>query len=140
MKIKRADFVRKSTEIREAFSFAQPNQILQAVWTYCCSLYGAMTWSLFNDKAMQVFNCWSTCAKLAWGVTRATHTYFVDNLLSGESQARDPAFCHVTGSFSRVSRPATAWRGGWWPHWPQWTSGQKQGPTCLELEKVQTRD
>ena len=83
MKVKRADFIRKSTEVREAFSFAQPNQILQAVRTYCCSLYGAMTWSLFSDKAMQVFNCWSTCVKLAWGVSRATHSYLVDNFLSG---------------------------------------------------------
>ena len=52
MKVKRADFIRKSTEVREALSFAQPTQILQAVRTYCCSLYGAMTWSLFSDKAM----------------------------------------------------------------------------------------
>ena len=65
------------------FAFAQPNQILQTVRTYCCSMYGAMTWSLFNEKAKQVFNCWSTCVKLAWGVPRATHTYLVDNLLSG---------------------------------------------------------
>ena len=65
MKVKRADFVKNSTDIREAFSFAQPNQILQAVQTYCGSLYGAMTWSLFSDKARQVFNCWTTCVKLA---------------------------------------------------------------------------
>ena len=63
-------------------SFAQPNQMLQAVRTYCCSLYGSMTWSLFSEKAKQVFNCWGTCAKLAWGLPRATHSYFVDNLLS----------------------------------------------------------
>ena len=42
-----------------------------------------MTWPLFSEKAQQVFNCWSTCVKLAWGVPRATHTYLVDNLLSG---------------------------------------------------------
>ena len=83
MKEKRADFVRNSTDVRETFSFAQPSQILQAVRTYCGSLYGAMTWSLFSDKALQVFNCWSTCVKLAWGVTRATHKYLVDNFLSG---------------------------------------------------------
>ena len=41
-----------------------------------------MTWSLFSEKAKQVFNTWSTCVKLAWGVPRATHTYLVDNLLS----------------------------------------------------------
>ena len=82
MKCKRGEFIDKSTAVREAFSFAQPNQILQAVRTYCCSLYGAMTWSLYSEKAKQVFNTWSTCAKLAWGVPRATHTYLVDNLLS----------------------------------------------------------
>ena len=82
MKCKRAEFIDSSTGVREAFSFAQPNQILEAVRTYCSSLYGAMTWALFTDKAKQVFNTWSTCVKLAWGVPRATHSYLVDNLLS----------------------------------------------------------
>ena len=82
IKQKKADFIDKSTEVRESFSFAQPNQILEAVRMYCCSLYGSKTWSLYSDKANQVFNCWSTCAKLAWGVPRATHSYIVDNLLS----------------------------------------------------------
>ena len=83
MKQKRADFINKSTDIRETFSFAQPNQILQAVRVYCSALYGAMTWSLFSDKARQVFNCWSTCVKLAWGLPRATHSYLVNSFLSG---------------------------------------------------------
>ena len=83
MAIKRADFIQKSTEVRETFAFAKPNQILQCVTTYCTSMYGAMTWPLFSDKASQVFNCWSTCVKLAWDVPRATHKYFVDNLLAG---------------------------------------------------------
>ena len=82
MKMKRAEFIGKTTEVRESFNFAQPNQVLQAVRTYCCSLYGAMTWSLCSDKARQVFNCWNTCVKLAWGVPRSTHSYIVDSLLS----------------------------------------------------------
>ena len=45
-------------------------------------LYGAMAWPLYSEKAKQVFNTWSTCVKLAWGVPRATRTYLVDNLLS----------------------------------------------------------
>ena len=45
-------------------------------------MYGAMTWSLYSDKAKHLFNTWSTCVKLAWGVPRGTHTYLVDNLLS----------------------------------------------------------
>ena len=82
MKHKRADFISKSTEVRECFSFAQPNQVLQAVKTYCCAMNGAMTWPLFSGKAVEVFNTWNTCVKLAWGVPRSTHRYFVDNLLS----------------------------------------------------------
>ena len=82
MKCKRGSFIGRSTEVRESFGFAQPNQVLQAVKTYCFDMYGAMTWSLFSEKAKQVFNTWSTCVKLAWGVPRATHTYLVDNLLS----------------------------------------------------------
>ena len=82
MKCKRGMFISRSTEVREVFHFAQPNQILRAVQTYCFDMYGAMTWPLFSEKARQVFNTWSTCVKLAWGVPRATHTYFVDNLLS----------------------------------------------------------
>ena len=83
MKCKRGSFIGRSTEVREMFGFAQPNQILQAVKTYCFDMYGSMTWPLYSAKAKQVFNTWSTCVKLAWGVPRATHTYLVDNLLSG---------------------------------------------------------
>ena len=82
MKCKRGSFISRSTEIRETFKFAQPNQILQAVQTYCLDMYGAMAWPLYSEKAKQVFNSWSTCVKLAWGVPRATRTYLVDNLLS----------------------------------------------------------
>ena len=46
-------------------------------------MYGAMIWPLYSAKAQAVFNTWSTCVKLAWGVPRATHTYLLDNLLSG---------------------------------------------------------
>ena len=43
MRCKRGAFISKSTEVRESFDFAQPNQILQAVRTYCFDTYGAMT-------------------------------------------------------------------------------------------------
>ena len=70
MKCKRAELIDSSTGVREAFSFAQPNQILEA-----------MKWALFTDKAQQVFNAWGTCVKLSLGVPRDTHSYMVDNLL-----------------------------------------------------------
>ena len=39
--------------------------------------------------AAKYFNAWTTCVKLTWQVPRATHTYFVDQLLScGQSSVR----------------------------------------------------
>ena len=63
-KIKRADYIVKTVNIRETFSFAEPEQILQAVEKYCCDYYGAMLWQLDSQMAGQFFHCWSTCVKL----------------------------------------------------------------------------
>ena len=82
VKSKRASFITRSTEIREIFGFASPVQVLQAVKVYICDFYGAMLWDLESDQVQQLLRCWYTCVKLAWNVPRATHTYFVDNLLS----------------------------------------------------------
>ena len=83
IRCRKAEFIGNSTEVREMFSFAQPNQVLQAVKTYCCSMHNCMTWNLFSDMARQFYNCWSTCVKLVWEVDRAAKSYFVDNLLAG---------------------------------------------------------
>ena len=79
-KIKRADYIDKTVNIRETFSFAEPEQILQGVEKYCCDYYGAMLWPLDSNMSGQFVRCWSTCVKLVYDVPRATHTYFIDNL------------------------------------------------------------
>ena len=45
-KVKRAEFIDKSVEIREIFSFASPVEVLQALKIYCSSFYGSMLWNL----------------------------------------------------------------------------------------------
>ena len=44
--VKRAIFINNSVEIREAFSFASPVEILSAIKTYSASIYGCMLWNL----------------------------------------------------------------------------------------------
>ena len=78
---KRAQFINNSVQIQESFSFAHPSEIMQAVHVYASHWYGSMLWDLFGDKARQIYSSWNTCAKLTWGVPRATHTYLLDNLL-----------------------------------------------------------
>ena len=108
MRNKRADFINKSTEVRECFNFAQPNQVLQAVKTYCCAMYGAMTWPLFSPKANEVFNSWNTCVKLAWGVPRSTHTYFVDHFLGSGLPSLKASLLSCYGKFYDSVRVSTS--------------------------------
>jgi hypothetical protein len=86
IKCRKAEFIGNSTDVREMFSFAQPNQILQAVKTYCCSMHNCMTWNLYSDMAKQFYNCWSTCIKLAWEVDRTTKTYPVEFAVWGTAK------------------------------------------------------
>ena len=81
--MKRGDFIRSSTDMREMFGFANPFQVLNAVSVYSAHFYGAMLWNLYGEMAGQVFRSWNTCVKLAWEVPRWTHNYFVEGVLSG---------------------------------------------------------
>ena len=81
-RVKSAEFISKSTEIRETFFFASPVEVLKAVKILAADLYGGNLWKLRGDIAQQVFNSWNTFIKLAWQVPWGTHTYMVDMLLS----------------------------------------------------------
>ena len=37
-----------------------------------------MLWELKSDPVEQIFKCWNTCVKLAWGVPRSTFTFLVE--------------------------------------------------------------
>ena len=80
---KTAGFITRSLLVREQFSFAHPMEVLRAVRVYCCDHYGSMLWDMQGDSAKKYFNSWKTCIKLAWGVPRATHSYFLDYLSGG---------------------------------------------------------
>ena len=56
-----------------------------------------MLWDLGSDMARQYFNAWNTCVKLTWQVPRATHTYFLEQLLSsGHSSVRADILARYT--------------------------------------------
>ena len=97
----------QSTDIWEIFSFANPDQVLNAVSIYTCHFYGAMLWDLFGDAAGQVYRSWNTCVKLAWDLPRSTHNYFVDNLLAGPlPSVRKKLLCQYVGFFQNLQHSA----------------------------------
>ena len=107
-KIKRATFISESTDIREMFHFAHPQQVLSAVSVYTSHMYGSMLWDLFGDEAGQVYRSWNTCVKLAWNLPRATHNYYVDNSLSGTLPSlRKKLLCQYVGFFRKLLHSAS---------------------------------
>ena len=108
-RIKRAQFITKSTEVRETFSFAAPVEILSAVKVYTCDFYGAMLWDLFGEHTEKLYRSWNTCIKLVWSVPRATHTYFLEHLLgAGFSHVRTDLISRYCKYFNRMLRSASS--------------------------------
>ena len=81
-KVKRAEFIAKSVELRETFGFASPVEVLQAHKLYCSSFYGSMLWNLSGEAASQVFSAWSVAVRLSWSCPRDTRTYLMQQVLS----------------------------------------------------------
>ena len=81
---KRAQFIQSSVKIRETFSFAYPEQQLNAIEKYCCSWYGSNLWDLNGDEAKMVYASWRTNCKLTWDVPRGTRTYLLQQTLTPE--------------------------------------------------------
>ena len=80
---KRAQYIDKTVDIRNMFSFADPTQVLTAVDKYTSDYYGAMLYDLYDDNTTgKYFRCWGTVVKLAWNCPRSTHRYLVNNLLA----------------------------------------------------------
>ena len=80
-RIKRARFIENSTAIREAFHFANPKQILEAICVYAAHMFGSNLWALYGNRAGMAFRCWDQAVKRAWRVPLSTHRYTVANLL-----------------------------------------------------------
>ena len=81
-KVARARYIDQTVEVRQAFSFASPVEVLRALQVYCTSYYGSMLWDFRGEGAIQFFNSWTTAVKLTWDCPRATRTYLVQQVLS----------------------------------------------------------
>ena len=79
---KRAQLIDGSVKIRETFSFAHPEEQINAVSKYCSSAYGSNLWDLGSREAVMLMNAWRTGHKLAWDVPRSCHTYLVQTVLA----------------------------------------------------------
>ena len=107
-RIKRAQFISNSLEIRELFSFASPAEVIRALKVYSCSFYGSNLWELGSNMAEKVYNAWGTAVRLSWSVPRATRSYLVDHVLSPDvSSARVDILAKFVGFFRSLRESST---------------------------------
>ena len=66
VRVTRTEYINKSTEIRETFSFASPVEVLRSSKVFAGDMYGSNLWQLGGAMAEQVYHAWNTNIKLAW--------------------------------------------------------------------------
>ena len=49
-KVARARYIDQTVEVRQAFSFASPVEVLRALQVYCTSYYGSMLWDFLDNS------------------------------------------------------------------------------------------
>ena len=99
----RGKFIQKTVELREQLSFAQPQQIMQAVQVLSTDAYGSMLWDLASSQAEQYFKCWNTCIKLVYGVPRSTFTYLVEGFFAaGQTSLRNQIISRYPGFYRNL--------------------------------------
>ena len=101
-KVKRAQYIGKSVEVRDSFGFATPPEVLTAMDTYCTSYYGCLAgWDLGSDASKSYYAAQQVGVKLAWGVPRGTRTYLLQQCLApGATSARAEIMARFTGFFT----------------------------------------
>ena len=99
----RASFIDRSVDIREQFSFAQPDQIINMIQILCTDAYGSMLWDLQSNPAEQYFKCWNTAIKLVYGVPRSTYTYLVEGFLAKDQPSlRNQVLSRYPGFYRKL--------------------------------------
>jgi hypothetical protein len=104
IKMKRAAFIKNTTDIRTQFSFALPGQVLNAICVYSAHFYGAMLWDLYGELSGQVYRSWNTCVKLVWDLPRSTHNYLVEQTLAKDSSVRKRILLQYASFLQRLGK------------------------------------
>ena len=98
----RAEFIRKSCEVREQFSFAFPDEQLRAVKLYAGDSYGAVLWDLQSEESAKYFRCWNRTIKDCFNIPLSTRTHYVENLFSRQTSLKTDVLSRFHGFFQSL--------------------------------------
>ena len=85
--IKRAQFVQKSCELQQEFSFAHPNTKIQINNIFNCHFTGSPLWDLSSNEVEHLEKSWNVSLRKMMNLPLTTHKYLIEPL-SGTSHLR----------------------------------------------------
>ena len=102
-RVKRAAYIKNSTDTRSEFCFDLPSQVLNAIKVYCASMASPL-WDLYGVMANQVYKSWNTTVKLVWDLPRSTHNFMEHHLAETFSSVRQSILAQYVGFIQRLEK------------------------------------
>ena len=78
IKMKRAQFIQKSCELQQEFSFAHPKSRFKANLIFNSHFTGSPLWDLFSDEARKLENSWNVSVRKIFDLPLQTHRYLIE--------------------------------------------------------------
>ena len=80
LKIKKAQFMQKNSEICQEFYFAHPKTKFKIFQIYNSHLYGSPLWDLFGNQCLSLEKSYNTTIRKMFDLPRETHKYFIEKV------------------------------------------------------------
>ena len=100
---KRANYIQKSNEIIQEFSFSHPKTKIEINNIFNGHFTGSPLWDLFSREADMMYNSWNRSIRIMLGVPLNTHRFFLEPL-SGLNHVKFILISRFLGFISQIEK------------------------------------
>ena len=100
---KRANYIQKSNEIMQEFSFSHPKTKIEINNIFNGHFTGSPLWDLFSREADMMYNSWNRSIRIMLGVPLNTHRFFLEPL-SGLNHVKFILISRFLGFISQIEK------------------------------------
>ena len=101
--VKRAKFINRNNTLRQEFSFADSDTLIQLNQIYNSDFSGSAVWDLFCREQEMLENSYSTAIRLMLGLPREAHRYFLEPL-SGRDHVKTDLIKRFLSFIQRIKK------------------------------------
>ena len=101
--VKRAKFIDKNNTLRQEFSFAHPDTLLQLNQIYNSDFTGSCVWDLFSREQQMLENSYNTAVRLMLGLPMNSHRYLIEPL-SGRKHLKSDLIQRFSNFLEKIEK------------------------------------